>query len=334
MSTRYDHYETKSELGLNSELHVRSTERADGALYTCQAKNEFGHQERNVKLLVIEVPEQPLDVRVGEVWSKSVTVTWAQPYNGNSQLTKYLLHIWPRGDEITGSGTVSGNRRLHELELKPSTTSHLVKDLSPGTAYAFSVTAVNEVGSGEASPPHQFATGEEEPAAAPTDVRLDAKGSKTVMVSWRAPPKRQWNGNITGYYIQYRPYDAQQPYIKAVPAMHSDNASRLYQYLLPGLTKSKSYKISIKAYNSAGASPASQELSVSTLGADAPNAPQFEGYNLVSKSAVRLQWKILSERADLSGFTIYTKRTDLDLFTNVLPLPPQQSVFVVQVSDL
>jgi heme exporter protein D len=69
---------------------------------------------------------------------------------------------------------------------------------------------------------------------------------------------------------------------------------------------------------------------VSTLGADAPNAPQFEDYSVVSKSAVKLHWKCLNDRADLSGFTIYTKRTDLDLFTNILPLPPQQSIFIVQ----
>lgn len=327
-SSRYDHYETRSELGLNSELLIRTTERADGALYTCQAKNDLGEQDRNVKLIVIEVPEPPLDLRVGEVWSKSATITWTAPYNGNSQLNKYVLLVWIGSDEREGK-----NRKLVEVELKPNSNSHLVKDLTPGTSYAASITAVNDVGSGEPSPPFRFRTGEEEPTGLPTDVHLEAKGSKTVVVSWRAPPRHQWNGNITGYYVQYRAIDAQTPYIKAVPGHHGgvEHETRPYNYLLTGLTKSKIYKISVKAYNAAGAGPPSQELSVATLGADAPSIPSFDGYNTVSKSALRLQWKLVgSDRTDISGFTLYTKRNDLDLYTNILPLPPQQSNFVIQ----
>lgn len=260
------------------------------------------------------------------------------------QLVKFVLHVWSRSDH-THNGR---NHKLREIDLKPSVLTHMVKDLLPGTSYAVSVTAVNEVGSGEPSPPLHFITGEEEPTGAPTDVRVDAKGSKTVLVQWRAPPRHDWNGNITGYYIQYRPYDISQPYIKAINAHPGiENATKPYSYLLTGLTKSKAYKISIKAFNSAGTGPASQELSVSTLGADAPSAPHFDSYSVLTKSAVKLAWSptlsdqvpvtetksvvLLNNRLfQVSGYTLYTKRNDLELFTNIIPVPSGQTVYSIQ----
>lgn len=36
-----------------SELIIRTTDRDDGALYTCLAENEFGNDERKIRLLVM-----------------------------------------------------------------------------------------------------------------------------------------------------------------------------------------------------------------------------------------------------------------------------------------
>lgn len=85
-AARYDHYESKTDLGINSELLIRTTERTDGGVYTCQSKNEHGQQERSIKLSIVEVPEAPQDVRVVKVWSKSATFSWTAPYAGNSQV--------------------------------------------------------------------------------------------------------------------------------------------------------------------------------------------------------------------------------------------------------
>lgn len=42
-----------TDTGLRSELFISSTERSDGAVYTCRADNEFGRDERTSKLLVV-----------------------------------------------------------------------------------------------------------------------------------------------------------------------------------------------------------------------------------------------------------------------------------------
>ena len=325
-SDRYDHYESKTELGVNSELLIRTTDRNDGGLYSCLVKNEHGEAERTIKLHIVEVPEATTDVRVTEVWSKSATISWSAPKGSTSQLAKYVIRIWLKPQK----GQTSANK-LREIEVKPSSNVHMLKDLSPGTEYAVSVVAYNEIGPGEPSLPVFLSTAEEEPSGAPVDVRVDAKGSKSVLVHWRPPPRHDWNGNITGYYIYYRPYDVSQPFTKTVKAHpNRENASFPYSFLLNGLTKSKTYKISVKAFNSVGTGPSSLELTVSTLGADVPNAPQFQGYSITSASSVKLTWRVFnSDLPQLTGYTLYTKRNDLELFTNILPLPPGHQQFVL-----
>lgn len=323
--SRYDHHETRTEQGLSSEMTIRSTERADNAVYSCVVRNEYGQQERSVKLLVLEVPESPRDVRIVDVWSKSVSISWSHPFNGNSQVTKYVLSYWRDGRNH------HRNQKLHQEDLKPSVTSHIVKDLFPGTNYAITVTAVNDVGSGEPSAPSRFTTGEEEPGAAPTDVVLQARSSKSVLVSWLAPPRHQWNGNITGYYIYYRTSDVTQPYVKTAPAEHHHNASRKYVFLVTGLAKSSLYMVSIKGYNKAGTGPASQELSVTTLAGDPPQAPTIDGFNLMSKSLIKVNWRYLHrDIVDLTLFTVYCRRSDSGHYISITPVSKHSSSYVVQ----
>ena len=323
--SRYDHHETRTDQGLSSEMTIRSTERADNAVYACVVHNEYGEQERSVKLMVLEVPESPRNVRVGDVWSKSVSVSWSHPYNGNSQVTKYVLSYWRDGRSH------HRNQKLHQEELKPSVTSHIVKDLQPGTSYAVTVTAINDVGSGEPSSPSRFKTGEEEPAAPPTDVVLEARSSKSIFVSWMPPPRHQWNGNITGHYIHYRPAEVSQPYVKTVPAEHNHNSSQKYGFLVTGLTKSTLYLVSVKAYNKAGTGPSSQELSVTTLVGDPPHAPRIDGFNVLSKSLIKLNWRYLyQDFPELTSFTVYCKRNDVGHYTTIIPVSKHSSSYVVQ----
>lgn len=288
---------------------IRSTERIDGGTYTCAVKNDHGQQEKSTKLVVVEVPEAPLDVRVNEIWSKSASIQWSAPFSGNSQILKYILRYWKseghsghRYNRYHGNNQV--NNRLMEKEIPPSTTSFMMKELSPGQLYAASIVAVNEVGISESSLPIRFITGEEEPTGVPSDLAVTAKGSKSVLVTWKPPPRSTWNGNLTGFYVQYKPLDVSQPYIKTVPfeghhhsqlsqghGDHVHNSSHVYKFLLTGLIRLKTYLISVKAFNNAGPGPVSNDASVTTLAGDLPIPPKFESFNLLSRTSARLNWR-------------------------------------------
>ncbi|CAN7989157.1 unnamed protein product, partial [Ixodes hexagonus] len=293
-SARYEVFETLTTDGLLSELVIRDTDRSDGALYTCHAENKYGKDDRKVKLIVQEVPGPPQDVRIRDVWSRSASVSWSPSYNGNSPISKYIVQYW------RDHGTA---HRLQELEVIGSTTWAMVRELLPGTAYVLNLVAENAIGRGESSRTVVFHTGEEEPEAAPVDILVEMKGPSTALISWKAPPREHWNGNLQGYYIGYRPRDADSPFsFRRVEA--SSNVS--HEYLLGGLQRGTEYALVLKAYNSAGSGPPSQEKTVKTLDGDVPEAPRLFVTG-VSTDSMTLRW-VLRSSSDVTGYNLHYRQ--------------------------
>ncbi|XP_064488737.1 cell adhesion molecule Dscam1-like isoform X4 [Ornithodoros turicata] len=293
-SARYEVFETMTSDGLISELVVRDTERSDGALYTCHTENKYGKDDRKVKLIVQEVPGPPQDVRIRDVWSRSASVTWSPSYSGNSPISKYVVQYW------RDHGTA---HRLEELEVTGSMNSAMIRELLPGTAYVLNMVAENAIGRGEPSRTVVFHTGEEEPEAAPVDIIVEMKGPSTAFVSWKAPPREHWNGNLQGYYIGYRPRDSELPFsYRRVEA--SNNVS--HEHLLSGLQRGTEYAFIIKAYNSAGSGPASQEKIVKTMDGDVPEAPKLF-VTAVTADTMSLRW-VMQSSSDVTGYNIHYRQ--------------------------
>lgn len=300
--TRVERFDRDQERGLNSELVIRTADRNDGALYTCVSKNEYGNDERNIKLQVVEVPAQPLDVKIQEVYSKRATIKWSAPYSGNSPITKYIVQYWrDRG----------GAHRLLEETVPNSQTSIELQNLRPGTPYSVTVVAENEIGQGEPSDIFRFITGEEEPSGPPTDVWIKAKGSSMIIVSWKSPPREYWNGELKGYFIGYKIEDPTLPFsFKTVYNVTNDT----HEYVLTNLMKSTKYTVVVKAYNSAGTGPPSQELTAKTLDGDLPLPPSLALHS-ASDSAISVKWGINpNKNIPVSGYTIHYKKTGGDWY--------------------
>ncbi|XP_040074519.1 Down syndrome cell adhesion molecule-like protein Dscam2 [Ixodes scapularis] len=276
-STRLEIFETMTESGLRSELFISSTERSDGAVYTCRADNEFGRDERTSKLLVVEVPGQPQDVKVSETWTRSASVTWSPPYSGNSPVAKYVIQFWK------DSGAA---HRLQEVAVPGSQTSALVGDLHPGSTYQLNILAENSVGVGQASTPVKLHTGEEEPSAPPTDFHVEARGPSTARVSWKPPPPDEWNGDLLGYYIGYKPTSSGQPYSFRTSEFKPNTS---HEFFLTGLQRGTEYSVVVKAYNAAGSGVASHELHVKTLDGDVPPPPKVF-VSGTSHSSITVTW--------------------------------------------
>ncbi|RWS01617.1 cell adhesion molecule-like protein, partial [Leptotrombidium deliense] len=150
----------------------------------------------------------------------------------------------------------------------------LINDLKPGQSYEVTVTAENEVGIGESSEPVIFTTNKEEPSGSPMDITVKAAGPTNVKVSWGAPPKDEWNGDLEGYYIGYKAVGSNQPFsFRSEVATPNKDSSHKYEFFLSNLMKDTSYDIVLKAFNSAGSGPQSHEMRVKTLDGELPSAP-------------------------------------------------------------
>ncbi|GFY47205.1 titin [Trichonephila inaurata madagascariensis] len=295
---RYEIFETLTSKGLKSELVLREADRTDGQLYTCLTENPYGKDERSIKLLVMEVPATPLDLKVQEVWSRSASVSWSSPYTGNSPITKYVLQYWR--DAVSG-----GRHRLQEKIVSSAQTSALIKDLHPGTNYGLAIVAENTVGRGEPSDTVSFTTGEEEPSGAPLDVNVDVKGTASLLVTWKPPPKGDWNGKLKGYYVGYKiMHDSSHPYsFKTVDYIPGG----VQEHMITSLRKDTEYSIIVKAFNTAGSGVPSQDVIVRTLGGDLPSPP-IVFVVATSENSIKIQWRSSDIKSQLTGHAIYYRK--------------------------
>lgn len=262
-SPRLQVFESVTDRGTASELHVQGAERSDNGLFSCLAKNGFGTDRRSIKLVVLEVPSAPFDIKVEQTWSRSASVRWNAPYSGNSPVSKYIVQYW----KDHGAA-----HRLEEAIVVSPQTSTLLRELQPGTSYIVRVLAENTVGRGSPSESQKFQTKEEEPSGAPTDVVAESRGPTLLRIKWKAPPKEQWNGHLLGYYIGYRSRSSEEPY-SYQSMLVTDQPEE--EHLLSGLKRATEYSIVVKAYNAAGSGPDSQEVFARTADSEPPLPPRL-----------------------------------------------------------
>ncbi|XP_053205965.1 cell adhesion molecule DSCAML1-like, partial [Panonychus citri] len=266
--SRYSITDAPNKEGTKSIMTVSSADVKDDGLYHCFAENSFGKDERKIRVTIIEPPPAPTNFAVQQVWSRTVRVSWSKPLDSKTSILSYLIRYW----KVSSTGV---NDRLNEVNVSSSLSVHLVKDLEPGSHYEASIIAVNEVGLGPASAKVTFITGEEEPTGAPVDLHVISRGPTTARIAWRSPLRNTWNGKLLGFYVGYRLFDNYKtPHSFRTVSMIQSNASH-HEYFLSSLLKGSKYSIIVKAYNSAGTGPETQEVTVETLAGDVPPSPRL-----------------------------------------------------------
>lgn len=154
------------------------------------------------------------------------TVTWTAPASDNySAITGYTVTASPSSRTCTST-----------------TTSCTVTGLDAGTAYTFSVTATNGVGTSAASTASSAATTWSAPGA-PTGVTAVRTGSGALAVSWTAPASNGGSA-ITGYTATASPGG------KTCTATTTSCS-------ISGLTNGTNYTFTVTATNAVGTGSAS-----------------------------------------------------------------------------
>ncbi|NWH28079.1 TITIN protein, partial [Grus americana] len=188
---------------------------------------------------VPDAPEQPI---IKNVTKDSAVVVWKKPYDGGKPITNYIVEK----KETMATRWV----RVTKDPIFP-TTEFKVPDLLEGCQYEFRVSAENEIGVGEPSPPSKpiFARDPIAKPSPPVNPEAVDKTKNSVDLCWQ-PPRHDGNGKIIGYLVEYQKVGDEE-WKKA--NLTADSCPET-KYKVTGLTEGLTYKFRVKAANAAGES--------------------------------------------------------------------------------
>ncbi len=203
----------------------------------------------------------------------SATVSFAAPAsNGGSPIINYKVTASPGGANITGNSTML-----------------TVLGLTNGTAYTFTVVAINAIGTGPASSPASNPVTPATVPNAPTIISASA-GDQTATVNFNAPAV---NGGspVTSYTVTSNP----------AGGTISGPASPL---TVTGLTNGVAYTFTVTATNAVGTGAASTPTS-SVTPATVPNAPAV-GAVIAGNASVSVSFTppAFNGGRPISGYTV------------------------------
>lgn len=165
------------------------------------------------------VPDVPTNVQASR-GDSSASVTWAAAQGNGADVTGYTVTASPGGASVTASGSFAGA---------------IVPGLTNGTAYTFTVTATNAVGTSASSVPSADVVPAGKPLAV-TGVEL-ARGDRRLVVSWT--PSQGNGSEVTGYVVTYNGVRVTLP----------PTATRTS---LNGLRNGTTYRVTVAAVSGAG----------------------------------------------------------------------------------
>ncbi|XP_032292782.1 cell adhesion molecule Dscam1 isoform X33 [Drosophila virilis] len=277
---RYTIREEILSAGVMSSLSIKRTERSDSALFTCVATNAFGSDDASINMIVQEVPEMPYALKVLDKSGRSVQLSWAQPYDGNSPLNRYIIEFkrsrasWDEIDRVMVPG---------------HTTEAQVQKLSPATTYNIRIVAENEIGSSQSSEAVTIITAEEAPSGKPQNIKVDPVNQTTLRVMWKPPPRSDWNGEILGYYVGYKLSNTNSSYIFETINFITEEGKE-HSLELNNLRVYTQYSVVIQAFNKIGAGPLSDEEKQFTAEGTPSQPPSDTACTTLTSQTIRVSW--------------------------------------------
>ncbi|XP_076390063.1 Down syndrome cell adhesion molecule 1 isoform X37 [Megachile rotundata] len=268
--------------GVLSDLSIKRTERSDSALFTCVATNAFGSDDTSINMVVQEVPEVPYGLKVLDKSGRSVQLSWAAPYDGNSPIKRYIIEY-----KISKGSWETDIDRV----LVPGAQQNVagVFNLRPATTYHLRIVAENEIGASDPSDTVTIITAEEAPSGPPTSVRVDALDQHTLKVTWKPPPREDWNGEILGYYVGYRLSSSDKPYMFETVDFSKEDGKEHHLQIM-NLKTYTQYSVVVQAFNKVGSGPMSEERRQHTAEGVPEQPPHDTTCTTLTSQTIRVSW--------------------------------------------
>uniref|UniRef100_A0A182WFX7 Down syndrome cell adhesion molecule n=1 Tax=Anopheles minimus TaxID=112268 RepID=A0A182WFX7_9DIPT len=292
--------------GVTSSLSIKRTERSDSALFTCMATNAFGSDDTSINMIIQEPPEMPYALKVLDKSGRTVQLSWAKPYDGNSLLKRYIIEFKrSRG---------SWENDIDRVIVPGDTNEAQVQQLSPATTYNIRIVAENDIGVSDPSDVVTIITAEEAPSGKPQTIKVEAINQSTLRVSWKAPARAEWNGDILGYYVGYKQTSGALYVYETVNYSPEGGEGKEHSLEINNLKTYTQYSIVIQAFNKVGAGPISDEEKQYTAEGTPDQPPSDTMCTTLTSQTIRVSWvspPLESANGVIKGYKVVYAPSDL-----------------------
>ncbi|CAH1103156.1 unnamed protein product [Psylliodes chrysocephalus] len=306
--------ETTSE---NTRFRVEASNRDDTGTYTIRASNEYGTDEADIEVIVVDKPGTPRGpLQYTATTQDTISLSWNPPDDdGGGDLTGYIV-------EISEFGTDSW-RPCPGFCPKPSFTA---RGLTEGKKYIFRVRAENIYGVSEPLEGKPvIAKSPFDPPGAPNKPEITNYSASTCSLKWK-PPASTGGKPITGYNIEKRERGGDWVKVNTYPTPNT-------QYTVQDLREGNKYEFRVVAVNEAGPGEPSEptEPIIAQLQRFKPDAPEPPKADRITKDSVTLSWR--PPRNDggskIRGYILQKRPVGSDNWTDINSTPINDTVYSV-----
>jgi len=247
------------------------------------------------------LPGAPRNVQA-TLGNASASLRWTAPAStGGSPITGYVVAVR------------SGSQTLRTESLAGTATQAVITGLSNGTAYTFTVAAVNVSGTGPASAVSNRVT----PGAVPGAPTLGTvtPANRSLTVTWTAPTDIG-GAPVSGYVV--RVYAG----TSTTPARTVQVGRSAVRATVSGLTNGGDYTVTVAAQNRLGTGTASAPSAVvkPAVPIVAPNAPTLRNATAGSQSAT-VTWRAPRQTggAPITGYVVSVYQGSSNVVVRTVP---------------
>ncbi|XP_077990140.1 twitchin-like isoform X3 [Glandiceps talaboti] len=224
-------------------LSGKDVEGDDEGVYKVTVSNDIGSDTAPINVKVLQAPDPPRALEVGDVTKSTITISWKPPeYNGGTPVRSYAVE---RKEDGTDRWITVGS-----YVKEPIFTA---QGLQEGNKYWFRVRAENDVGLSEPLPGKSpiVAKNPFDAPSKPGEPKVTSVGSDFVSLSW-APPDSDGGNRVKGYFVD----KAEAGSNRWVRVTRNPVPQAMYN--ISHLIEDKEYEFRIYAVNDAGESEPSQ----------------------------------------------------------------------------
>jgi len=261
-----------------SRLTIRNTTAKNAGRYMIRAENKVGSEEAEFKVVVLDKPSAPQNLRVKDVSPDNITLVWDEPeVDGGSKITGYTIEKADVKRRAFGS---AGSTRSDTMEFQ-------VTKLYEGNEYLFKVYAENAVGQSEPASLSEPVTAKLpfDPPGPPLNVQVKDLTKSSCTLKWE-PPSFDGGSPIKGYYVE-KTSGYSTRWIKVNRDLHT-KTSMTFDDLIEGTE----YDFRVCAENKAGVGKPSASCGqfVAKDPFSTPGKPGTPDVNDLTAESCRLTW--------------------------------------------